>query len=239
MSLSANQCFKKEVLCKDKKLGIFGNLIFDRETKEARILVLPKLSDRRRKKNVLGSADTVGRSVASRVIYEIGSSLGAGVITDVAYEASRKAQDKLIGKTQRESYLYYLVPVTEIMGIEKEKLLLCKEEQEYDIYMDLSGTDVDIAFFNDEMYRDVESYITISLNLATIRGLSLRDTENKKGRIVDLLFNHSTGLVTDVIVTTLDQCIQLRRVDLDAINFAEMSVPARFAEYPAVLRQQM
>jgi hypothetical protein len=93
MSLSANQCLRKEVFAKDGKLGVFVNVVLDKETKEARMVVLPKLADRRRTKSMFGTADTVGRSVVSTVTSAVGSVTGAGVLTDIAFEASRKAQD--------------------------------------------------------------------------------------------------------------------------------------------------
>jgi hypothetical protein len=235
MSLSANQCLRKDVFAKDGKLGVFVNVVLDKETKEARMLVMPKLADRRRTKSMVGSADTVGRSVVSTITSAVGSVTGAEVLTDIAFEASRKAQDRMTGKTQRESYMYYLMPVTEIDRLEKDKLCLAKSAENYEIYMDLTGTDCDVAFFNDEMYKDIESCISISLNLPTIRGLSLRDPNNNKGKVVDVLFDGSVGLVTALIVTTLGRGIQLRSVDIDAVNFAELSLPMSFENYPAVV----
>jgi hypothetical protein len=168
----------------------------------------------------------------------VGSVTGAGILTDVAFEASRKVQDRMASKTQRESYMYYLMPVTEIAREERDKFTLYKSAEEYEIYMDLNGTDCDVAFFNDEMYKDVESCISISLNMPTIRGFSLRDPYNNKGRIVDILFDKFKGLVTALTVTSLGQGTQLRCIDIDAIDFSELTLPTSLENYPVVLPSQ-
>ena len=145
MYLSANQCLRKEVFAKDKKLGVFVNIVLDKETKEARMVILPKLADRRKTKSMLGTTDTLGRSVVSTVTSAVGSVTGAGILTDIAFEASRKAQDKVANKTQSESYVYYLMPVSEIDRSEEGKLCLAKSAEDYDIYVDLTGTDCDVG----------------------------------------------------------------------------------------------
>ena len=199
------------------------------------MLVLPKLADRRKSRGVLSSLDTLGRSAIQTVTGEIGYVPGSGVLTDAAYEASKKAQERLVDKSQKESYLYYLLPVSEIFGLREDKILLDKKGDDYELYMDMKATQSDVAFFNDEMYRDPESYIRISLNIVTIRGMNVQDPNNNKARIVDAMFNQSEGLITHLVVATVGKGA-LRLVDVGSVNFAEMTVPKALTEFPEIMR---
>jgi len=234
MSLSANLCFKKAVYARDKTLGMFVNLVLDKESLEARIVVFPKLKGRKRLRGALGSLESLGSSIISTVAYDVPelASTASSIATDAAFEASRSLGEKIYDKTQEEAAMYYLLPVSEISDVKKGEILLDKGTQEYELYMGMKGTDTDIAFFNDEMYKDPDRYAYISLNLVTIRGLSVKDPENRKGRIMDVMFNPLDGVATHLVVTTIGRGAQPRLVDLDSVDFTEMTVSKKLEEYP-------
>ena len=213
---------------------MFVNLVIDKENREARIVVFPKLKGHKRLRGALGSLESFGSSVISTVAYDIPAlaSTASSIATDAAFEASRSLGEKIYNRTQEEAGIYYLLPVSEISFVERGVIYLDKGIQEYEFYMGVKGTDIDIAFFNDEMYKDPDRYNYISLNLVTIRGLSLKDSDNKKGRIMDVLFNPLDGVATHLVLTTVGREAKPRLVDLESVDFTEMTVSKSLKEYP-------
>jgi hypothetical protein len=237
MSLSANQCFKKGVLAKDKTLGIFVNLVFDRESREARMLIFPGLKTGKRLDEAARSLGSLGRSALSTVSYDLYDVAGpaSGLVTDVTYEGVRQAQDKIYRKRQEKAALFYLLPVSEISNLEKDKIQLEMDSEEYEFFKNMKGTRSDVAFFNDELLREPERLVGISLNLTSIRGLSVKDKESTKGRILDIIFDPIQGVVTHIIVKTIGKGAKSRFVDLTSVDFMEMTISKIFKEYPVNL----
>jgi hypothetical protein len=60
---------------------------------------------------------------------------------------------------------------------------------------------------------------------------------NKKGRIIDLMFNPFEGLATHLVVTTIGKGSQPRFVDIGSIDLMEMRASKRLKDYPTHLSQ--
>lgn len=235
--LSATKCFKKKVVTKNNDLGLFVNVVFDRESLEARMVVFPSLKGHKRRGEAISTIGSIGGRILSSASYEMAELSGAAgeVLTDTAYEASRKAEQREYDKVAEEASVYYLLPVSEITEVKKDEILLDKPTEEYDLYLGMKGTEIDVAFFNDEMYRDPERFIGISLNLVTVRGLTLKDTEGKKGRILDVVYDPEQGTATHLVVTTIGRGARRRFVDINSTDLSEMTVQKRFDDYPTSL----
>jgi len=237
--LNATKYFKKTVVAKDAEMGLFVNLVFDKESREARIVVFPSLESG--KSGVLSSLRSIGSQAVSSLSYELSGAVGSttsGILTDVAYEASRKMDEREYEKKLEMASLYYLLPVSEISDVKENEILLDKTIQDYELYLSMRGTESDVAFFNDEMFREAERYTGISLNLVTVRGLSLRDEEGKKGRIVDAVFDPEEGIVTHLVVTTIGRGAKPRFIPLELIDFSAMTVSKKLEDSPVSLPSQ-
>jgi hypothetical protein len=234
--LIATECFKKNVLAKDNEMGLFVNIVFDKESREARMVVFPKLGSR--KSGALKSLGSIGSRAFSSLSYELSDVVGSeagGILSDTVYEASRKVDEKQYDKTQKTSGLYFLLPVSEISAAKDDKILLEKSIEEYGLYLCMRGTESDVALFNDEMFKETGRYTGISISLISIRGLGLKDVDGKKGRIVDAVFDAQEGTVSHLVVTTIGKGAKNRFVPLDLIDFMGMTVSKKLEDCPISL----
>lgn len=234
--ITVNQCFKQKVIAKDDELGLFVNLIFDRESYEARMVVFPKLKSRKR--GLAKSLGSIGSRAFSSMSYDLSSAVGStarGVITDVVYEATKKIDEKRYDIEKKLAYQYFLLPVSEITRIDDDQIILDKTCDEYAIFMNMKGTKSDVAFLNDELYREPSRYSTISLNLTSIRGINIKDSEKHTGRIVDAVFNPEEGTIAYFAVTTLGKGAKKRFIPLNNINLMEMTISKKFEDCPLII----
>lgn len=236
--LSANECFKKDVVASDGSLGLFVNLLFDRESLEARIVVFPKLKTMKRLGDAARSLGGLGASAISSASYSLYDAIGPAsrLVTDITYEGVRKAEQKLYDKKQEMATLYYLLPSSEISRVEKEKIKLELDSEEYELYRNMRGTRNDLAFFNDEIFKESDRFIGISLNMTTVRGLNIKDVEKRRGRIIDVLFDPYEGVATHLVVKTVGKGEKPRMVDFDSLDLMEMTASKSFNEYPTNLK---
>lgn len=233
--LITSECFKKNVTTKTGTLGLFVNLVFDKESHEARMVVFPNLQDFKKKAGALSTLSSMGASALSSVSYNISEQLGGtatGVLTDAAYRASAKADQKKYDKIQEIASTYYLLPVSEISEMKEDRITVDKPLEEYSLYLGMKGTETDLAFFNDELYKEPDRYVGISVGLVSIRGQSLKDPDGTKGRIVDVVFDTNAGVITHFVVTTIEKGAQPRYVEVNSVDLSGMTVKRTLKEYP-------
>ena len=232
--LSANKIFKKVVNAKDCELGIFVNLVFDGESKEARMVVFPKPKDSEKigkATKALGSIGSMAVSTAGYGLYDV-IGPASKFVSDATNRGARQVERKLHDKKQELGSVYFLVPVSDISSVEKEDIQLGASLEDCEIYRNMIGTSNDLAFFNDEFYVDLDRFIGISLNLTAIRGLNLEDEKGKKGRILDINFEPNDGLVTHLIVKPIGKDAKPRLVSFEDVDLGEMVVRKKFEDYP-------
>jgi hypothetical protein len=239
MILSAVECFKKNVNASDGSLGLLVNLLFDRESLEARIVVFPKLKSTKRLEEVARSLGSLGASALSTASYGLYDTIGSAssVVSDITYEGVRKAEQKIYDRKQEIATIYFLIPASEISSVEDEDIKLELDSEEYELYRNMRGTQNDLAFFNDEMFRESERYTGISLNMTTVRGLNVKDAENRKGRIIDILFDPYKGVATHFVVKTIGKGAKPRMLDFNSFDLNEMKASKNFVEYPTDIKK--
>lgn len=232
MSL-ATKIFKKTISTKNSKLGIFVNLLFDRESYGARMLVFPNLKDFKTKSSLTSFFSSMGSTALNTYMYDLQQIVGqqvTTVATDSLFKGVSKVEQGRYEEIQKLSSLFYLIPVSEIDKIDGLEIKLVNSTEEYNSYLGMKGFETDLAFFNDEMFKDPNIYIPISLGLLPIRGLNLKDVENNKGRIIDAAFNIDKGRITHLICQTIEKGAIPRYVDITKIDFSTMTIPNKFEE---------
>jgi len=238
MVLLASKCFKKNVVTKKGNLGFFVNLVFDKEVYEARMVVFPSIKDLKKKMGILSTISSIGASAVSSASYDLSQYVSQPVssaLSDAVYKGTSKLDQEKYEKVSKAAYQYYLVPVSEIDNETESEIKVGKEVEEYEIYLGMRGTESDLVFFNDEMYKDPELYVNISLNLPPVRGLSLKDVEGKRGRILDCVFDPNQGTMTYLVVATIEKGAQPRYIPLDCVDLSGMTVQKPFKECPTQL----
>jgi hypothetical protein len=232
--LSASKCFKNEVRAEDNTLGNFVNIIFDKESLEARMLVFPNLGKKRLMTQAVRSLGIMGRSAISSATHGLSDVIGpaSSIVDDLTNEGVSQTEQKMGDITRELARTYFLVPVSEISIFERKTINLDNDSEYYDLYKNMSGTRNDLAFFNDDLYRDQEMLVKISLNCLPIRGLSVRDQGNNKARILDIYFEPIRGITTHLHVKPVGKGKKPRFVETESLNLMDLTLSKKIEEFP-------
>lgn len=237
--LEASTLFKKRVLGQDKKkLGTVVNIIFDTEYFDARILIFPAEETKMLITKLIDS----GKEITSDIIKEL--SLPFSDETDEVIkkmiekgkdEALRIARDYLLEMQERLKKIYYLVPIAEIIKVEKKSISLERNSEMYEgECCNMETSENDVTLYGENAIPDVKSLLPISLNLVKIRGEITNDTDGKPGRIINLQLNLKDNVIESVIVQTIGRGSKKCLINPKDFDFSTMVTKSNFEDYPSM-----
>jgi sporulation protein YlmC with PRC-barrel domain len=200
LELSIQNCFGFEVLTRDeKKIGALLNLIINKLSYEATLVVFPGLKSEwafSKAGKAVSSAGGLGTRFLQRMLPELydvvdaASEIQSEVVSEVSQRTDRKATE--IGST------YYCIPSANVENVEEEALTLNLDNEECVSWYKNApiSPDAEFVFFDDRCYKGPERQIPISLNLQAARGMLIYDPKGLSGRITDVKFDPASGNVT-------------------------------------------
>ena len=197
MELSALECYGKSIVSSDgKKLGVFVNLITNRNSFESTIAVFPGLASSMALQKVGKAASTVG-SFGTRILQNVipGLADASDVVSSVQYEVVGEVGNRADRQATTISATYYCIPAVNVKKSEDNSLILDLGSKDcQDWYRNIApSTEAEIAFFDQTYYKGPYRTYPITLNLQSLRGILIKDPAGSSARIMDVKFDPSTG----------------------------------------------
>jgi len=200
LELSVLDCYGKSIITSDdKKLGIFLNLIMNRNTSEATLAVFPGLKSEWALKKAGRAASTIsgfGTRVLQHIIPELYDV--ADVVSEVQYEVIGEVSERADRKATHISGTYYCIPAINVEESNEDSLILDLDTEECKAwYRNIApSSEAEFAFFDESYYKGPYRAFPISLNLQPLRGMLVNDPAGLSARITDVKFDTSTGNVS-------------------------------------------
>lgn len=134
---------------------------------------------------------------------------------------------------------FYLVPVTKVAGIkERQKIVLNENFQDLDsnfCYTDKqSVSQEEKAFYCGGAPKDGRLW-SCSLNLTHMQNLPMEDSKGEGGEIEDIEIDTTSGIVKNLIVSTVGESAGTHLVNLKNFNFAKMANTQTFQECDLII----
>jgi hypothetical protein len=226
VELSIQDCFGLTVYSSDeKKIGTLLNLMINKLSFEATLLIFPGLKSEfayRKVGKVASTASGIGSRILANLIpdlydvVDIASEVQSEAVSELSQRADRKAMD--IGSS------YYCVPSVNAETLEDDNLILNIDAEEcLSWYKNTPvSAEVEFVFFDNGCYNGPNRSIPISLNLQTIKGLLVYDPVGRSARLTDVKFNPGTGNATgfDVKYKGADKSIGTDFIHKDYDSFS-------------------
>ena len=196
MELSVFESWLKPIVTSDRRiLGRFVNLVINKSTFKAGLLVFPhlppKLITERTGKIASFGSRLFGRFL-KKPLKEVGDF--AGDLVDF--------QDDIVGPIVgtveiRDAEIrsrYYIIPANQVEKLGVKSLILkldlrgCLAHKNIDAYKD-----AEITFFEDDFHKEHQRFISISLKIESLRGKMLYDPERTSAKIIDAIYETDEG----------------------------------------------
>ncbi len=237
--MTASSLFKDKALGEDKKkLGTLVNIIFDRECLEARMLIFPEEETKWLIRKLIES----GKEITGEIIMELPlpfadktDQIIRKMLETGGEEAFKIARDYLAELHKKLKKMYYLVPVMEIADSRDKVITLENSSKHYEEEcINLRTCEDDIAFYDVGATMDITSLLPITLNLVPIRGLKVKDSKGKTGRIMNLEVDVEEGMISNLIIQTIGKGAGKRLVNPKDFDFSTMVIKTGFESCDAL-----
>jgi len=210
MSVSTQNSYEKRVLSGEgKEVGRVVNVVFNKVSMEANLIIFPSVGRERkmdRARGLAGSvARTAGQAASTAMAYIPGLSSVGGVAYEVASLGSQESDKRFLRKLDEIFKTYYFIPAASIKEAREDSIMLSLPLKDcLDWFSNITpAQDTDIAFFDYTYYRGSSMRMTpINLNLPAIRGKNLQDAGGASARIIDLRFDPAKGVISEIEVIT-------------------------------------
>lgn len=238
--LAASTLFKKRVIGEDKKkLGTVVNIIFDTKYFDTRILIFPAEETKLLIRKLIDS----GKEITGDIIKELSlpfpdetNEVIKKMIEKGKNEAIKIARDYLTEMQERLKKIYYLVPITEIVKVEKKSIVLERTSELYEgECCNMEPSENDVALYGENAIPDVKSLLPITLNLVKIRGEIANDPNGKPGRITNLQLDLKDNVIDSLIIQTIGRGSRKCLVNPNDFDFSTMETNSKFEDYTSLV----
>jgi len=246
MSFSAQNSYEKPVFsCEGTELGFLVNIVFNKTSTEANLVVFPSLGSEQkvdRKSRVSHSVANVGVGILSSAMqYVPGLNVASGAVEEVASYMSTASEKKYQRKLDTIGKTYYFIPVASIKETREDSIQLSLPVKDCEDWFSniTPASDTDMAFFDYSYYRGPSTRMTqINLNLPAVRGKNIQDAGGASARIIDLKIDRVKGAVVQLEVITAKgrKSVPMASVKVDynnittSVTFDESTAPTSVTE---------
>lgn len=197
-------CYGMSIVTSDnKKLGTFVNLVINKKTSEATLVVFPGLKSEWALKKAGKAASTIS-GFGTRVLRTVAPELYdvIDVVSEAQYEVVGEISERSDRKATEISRTYYCIPAVNVKEQCEDSLMIDLNLKEcMDWYRNIAQpAEAAVVFFDESYYKGPYRSYTISLNLQYLRGLPVSDSAGVSARINDVRFDTSTGNVSCIDV---------------------------------------
>lgn len=238
MSASATACYGKPVLTGDEKtLGVFVNIVMNKNSAEAAMVVFPGL----RAEWKVDKASTIARAaggilstVAGRFLPDYTSQL---ILSEVRYSITDEVAKRATRKTMDISSTYYFIPVANIESSEGDTIRLNLSFDECATwYRNVAPSpEAEMAFFDHTFYTGPPRSVLISLNLRSLRGALIEDSTGRNARVQDIRFDPQSGVSSGLECIIMGRRAERKIVDVKCLKFEYNKIisTAALDQYPS------
>lgn len=222
MSISATACYGKRVLTGDEKdLGVFVNLVLNKNTSETTMVIFPGLKAEwkvDKASAIARAASGIVATVAGRFLPDYTSQL---ILSEVRYGITDELAKRAMRKTMDISSTYYFIPTTNVKSVEEDSIRLDLTLDECTTwYRNVAPSlDAEMAFFDHTFYKGPPRSVLISLNLRPIRGALIEDPTGQGARVQDIRIDPQSGAAPHLECIVMGRRSERKLVDVKCLKF--------------------
>jgi len=204
-----------------KDLGVFVNLILNKNTSETTMVVFPGLKAEwkvDKASAIARAASGIVSAVVGRFLPDYTSQL---ILSEVRYGITDEVTKKAMMKTMDIGSTYYFIPTANVESVQEESIHLEMTWEECTTwYRNVAPSlDAEMAFFDHTFYKGPPRYVPISLNLRAIRGALMEDSTGQGARAQDIRFDPQSGVASHLECIVMGRRAERKLVDLKCLKF--------------------